>query len=519
LENTPIPYVETQRAGPSRARQPLGRLPAGIWLGGVALLFLGLMVLFFPFRQKFEYSKDEGVNLMKAMLVERGYRLYDDIWSDQPPLFTMLLTGVFKVLGEKVNAARLLVLLLSAGLLWAGSLFLWKTWGPLHALAGVLLLCLLPWYLMLSAAVMVGLPSLAFAMFSLLALAYWHQKRRSLFLVLSGLALALSVHTKIFTGFLAPIFLVGLLIEEYARMRPSGLHLRGLLTPAFIWGLTFGAVIAAVGLLWVGPGNLWQLIEPHLAASGATDYQIERYTLAWNLQMARSILFLALIGTAFVLLTKRWLSLYLVAWMGVAALLLADHAPVWFHQQLLVTVPAALLAGVAAGEALTRPFHILRSRRWLSLESLVTVVALVGLAFTLVQRTPLVLNDLRYQEDLDTAELRVVPYKLKFLDQMNQYAPLTKWVVTDMPMYPFRARLLVPPNLATFTSKRWETGNLSEADMIDAVGRYDPEMVLIGRFAYPELEQYLQQSYRLARDRANIRLYIRDDLPELVEEP
>jgi len=130
-----------------------------------------------------------------------------------------------------------------------------------------------------------------------------------------------------------------------------------------------------------------------------------------------------------------------------------------------------------------------------------------------------VLNDLRYQEDLETAELRVVPYKLKFLDQMNQYAPLTKWVVTDMPMYPFRARLPVPPDLATFTSKRWETGNLSEAEMIEAVRSYDPEMVLIGRFAFPELEQYLQPGYRLVRDRANIRLYIRDDLPELGENP
>jgi len=118
----------------------------------------------------------------------------------------MLLTGVFKLLGEKVNAARVLVLLLSAGMLWAGSLLLWKTWGPVHALAGALLLCLLPWYLMLSVAVMVGLPSLAFAMFSLLALVYWHLRRQTLFLILSGLILALSVHTKVFTGFLAPVF-------------------------------------------------------------------------------------------------------------------------------------------------------------------------------------------------------------------------------------------------------------------------------------------------------------------------
>jgi hypothetical protein len=147
------------------------------------------------------------------------------------------------------------------------------------------------------------------------------------------------------------------------------------------------------------------------------------------------------------------------------------------------------------------------------------VAAIAGFGITLFQRTPPVLNDLRFRGDISSAELRVVAYKLKFLDQMNRYAPYTDWVVTDMPMYPFRARLPVPANLATFTSKRWETGNLGEADMIAAVRDYRPELVLIGRFAYPQLEQYLGQGYRLAWDRADIRLYIRDDLPELGEEP
>src|SRR3989304_1529296 len=122
-----------------------------------------------------------------------------------------------------------------------------------------------------SSAVMVGVPSLAFATFSLLALATWHQRRQALFLVLSGALLGLSVQTKIFTGFLAPVFLAGLLIGEYARRRPSGLNLRSLLTPAVIWGAAFGSVVIGLGLLWVGPAHLGELSERPVAARPGAD--------------------------------------------------------------------------------------------------------------------------------------------------------------------------------------------------------------------------------------------------------
>jgi hypothetical protein len=50
------------------------------------LVFLILMVLYFPFRERFEFDPDEGVEAMKALLLARGYSMYSDIWSDHPPL-------------------------------------------------------------------------------------------------------------------------------------------------------------------------------------------------------------------------------------------------------------------------------------------------------------------------------------------------------------------------------------------------------------------------------------------------
>src|SRR4051794_5789212 len=48
----------------------------------------------------FQYDTDEGLNLMKSLLQLRGHHLYSEIWSDQPPLFTYILSGWFKLTGQ-----------------------------------------------------------------------------------------------------------------------------------------------------------------------------------------------------------------------------------------------------------------------------------------------------------------------------------------------------------------------------------------------------------------------------------
>jgi hypothetical protein len=65
------------------------------------LSFAGIVLFFFPSRAKYQFSFDEGVNLMKSLLMGKGYHLYAEIWSDQPPLFSYILT---KVIGQTGNA-------------------------------------------------------------------------------------------------------------------------------------------------------------------------------------------------------------------------------------------------------------------------------------------------------------------------------------------------------------------------------------------------------------------------------
>src|SRR5574339_891946 len=181
----------------------------------LALTFLAFTFSYYPFREKLQFDSDEGLNLMRSMLVALGHPLYSEVSSDQPPLFTHILALLFRVVGFEVNPARLLVLLFSTVIVWSAAQFLQLTWGKLAAIAFVPLAIMLPQYLRLSTSVMIGVPSIALAAVSMLFVTLWHRKRNYLWLVLSGFALALSLLVKLFTGFLAPIFVIGVTASAY----------------------------------------------------------------------------------------------------------------------------------------------------------------------------------------------------------------------------------------------------------------------------------------------------------------
>ncbi|MEA1976484.1 MAG: hypothetical protein U9N80_01135, partial [Chloroflexota bacterium] len=130
-----------------------------IFWHAIPLLFIIVMVLFFPFRYRFEFNPDEGINAIKAMMNIKGYQLYSEIWSDQPPIFTMLLTLSFQVFGLSIPVGRGLELLFSGAILWLGIQYLRQFWGNIHAIFGILTIILLPYYLVLSVSIMIGLPA------------------------------------------------------------------------------------------------------------------------------------------------------------------------------------------------------------------------------------------------------------------------------------------------------------------------------------------------------------------------
>src|SRR5205814_889334 len=72
----------------------LGYRPA-IVLVFLLLVFVLIQCLL-PLRTAIKIGADEGFELGKATLCLNGYKLYTDIWNDQPPLHTFLITQVLK---------------------------------------------------------------------------------------------------------------------------------------------------------------------------------------------------------------------------------------------------------------------------------------------------------------------------------------------------------------------------------------------------------------------------------------
>jgi len=75
----------------------------------VAVLLGAFFVLqsLIPLRTAVQIGADEGFELAKATLCLKGYKLYSEVWNDQPPLHTFLITQVLKYLTPSVLGPRL----------------------------------------------------------------------------------------------------------------------------------------------------------------------------------------------------------------------------------------------------------------------------------------------------------------------------------------------------------------------------------------------------------------------------
>ena len=498
-------------------------LNRSVFWHAVPLIFIILMVLFFPFRYRFEFNPDEGINAIKAMMNIKGYQLYSEIWSDQPPIFTMLLTLFFRVFGLSIPAGRGLELLFSAAILWLGIQYLRQFWGNIHAVFGIITLILLPNYLVLSVSIMIGLPAIAFALLSFYALSLWHKYGENKWLILSAIAFGLSIMTKAFTAILGPIFLLGILLSGWKDYRQHRDWLKACM-PSVAWLAIFSLTVGSILLIVVKPANVFQLIQVHLLAGDSVlfrayaDNRIVIYISRFKYSIP--MLILAFLGGIAALRTKTWTAMYLVAWVAIGSISLFINVPFWHHQQLLVTVPAAILAGIAIGDGLSKLQKILqlRERNVLGIAMGIFVWAL-ALTF-MFYRLPSTVQ----QFDLKLPNLRAQPEEIsedeEILALMAEYAHLTNWVYTDRPMFAFRTQLSVPPHLAVLSKKRIAAGVLTEDQILEILEEYEPEQVLSGRLDLPVVQDYLAtRSYDRIDSSAHYLLNVLEEFLQIPPSP
>lgn len=477
------------------------------------IAFVVIVLILFPVREQFQFDHDEGGQLMKAMLVAEGYDLYSDIWSDHGPVWTYVLAGIFQVTGYRIVFARLATLLCGAGLVWSAGQFLRVHFSSRAAVVGVVVMALLPLFMVRSISVMIGIPSISLAMLAIFLVGRWHRDRQPAWLVLSAIALSLSIGIKLFTGFLALIIGIGLLIGELAREKERR---RWILVPlpAIAWSLIFVATTAAWFFGLVGIENLGQLVSPHLEGA-QIDFAGE--TITQLLAPLWPLFVLAGTGAILAYRRKNALMLYPLAWVVVAYGLLLGHQPVWDHLQLLVTVPAAMLASIGIVEVIDQLpgaeafAAYLRGKSWRFTLGLVAVALLI---FDLHRPTGFEL--VRRPDPENTGPYVIAPAEARILSEVSNYAPESSWMVSDNLMYPFLTKVKVPPNLAIMSLKRLQTGHLTEREIIQTIETYRPEQVFLSRTEYPAVEAYLDADYTLIREEQfgprELKLFVRSDL-------
>ena len=487
--------------GPRPICSRLSQFAPILLIGGFALTVL----LFYPFRFTFELDPDEGIQLMKALLHAKGSSLYGQIYSDQPPLFTLLLSGLVQTFGAKVLPARLAVFGFSLLLLASAAEHLRRTWGWVHAAAAVVLLALIPAYMQLSVSVMVGLPAIALAMLSLLCLTVWHERDRLLWLILAAALLALSILVKLFTVVLVPAILVGVLLIPAKNRGPADIRQWSVRwVPAAVWAMVFGVVLGVLAFVLVGPSYMAQLVETHLGAQDIDYFAGE--TLLRHTRDLWPLFALAAIGAGISIRRGAWSSLYYAAWIASAGILLALNRPVWYHQQLLVSAPASVMAGIGLIESIRLALER-RSQRW---GSIVLALLSAGLVLLyLYQAGPRFLGKLRLDSPNLAPGAALESREYALLTLIEYFDPEGPLLITDRPMFAFRSRRSLPPALANLSQKVIRSGVVTEQQMIDMIRERDAPIVLLGRFALPEVEAYLETRYDQVYGYVDLRLFVK----------
>jgi hypothetical protein len=104
----------TARAAPSRL--PSIRHSSHLRTFAAALLLtlaFALLVSFIPLQIAVRIGPDEGLELSKVTLVQKGYKLYTEVWNDQPPLYTSLLRHVTNLGPSRIFGPRFLTVCFS----------------------------------------------------------------------------------------------------------------------------------------------------------------------------------------------------------------------------------------------------------------------------------------------------------------------------------------------------------------------------------------------------------------------
>lgn len=454
-----------------------------LFIPGIFFIFA---IYLMPIWRVFEFdTSDEGIELIKTSLYLQGFDLYTQIWNDQPPLSTIILSYWFRWFGESIISARILVLCSSTLLVWSFCQTIRIYVGNIAATIGAFLLAISCNFLRVSVSVMIGQPALAMAMMSIYMLTLYRQKSSKGLIVISGIFLALSLQIKLFTVFLIPLIILELVkikFEKYSRSSKKAIFI-----DIIVWLTSCGCVFIVIGLIY-NSLSYEQLFDSHFDEEVKTAFDVGKsikLTLLFLLQDFDYIL-LAIPAITIIFKKREWNKAFPIIWVLSAFLLVLTHKPVWYHHYLLISIPLTWIA--TYGVRLALDFFNKRHNR-ISLFKYSAYFFILSLICIPIKLSFITLENNKYiQESKEKVQLLNIVLKNK----QN-----TQWIFTDCPIYAFYSGLRVPPEVAVLSYIRLNSNTITREQFLSVFENYRPEQALFckSRMIRDSVDSIISQKY------------------------
>ncbi len=432
--------------------------------------------------------------LLATDAMRHGQALGSEIFTAQPPGFYTLIRAGQAVFGATVSGGRDTVIALALAGLVGAYLIGRRYSGAAAGLGAAALLAVAPPFPTFAANVSADLPSFALGLLALAFLLLALDDRAPLVCsALSGVLLAASVSVKV-----SALTLV-VPVAGFLWARRVHVHARMLL--AFAAG--FAAVVLALVVgYWSGLHGIWV---------GAVDYHDRARTvggpglgLGDNLHRVVHFLdlrtpFAWLVLLALIVSLTPWrprlrIPLWpLLAWTVASALFLIWHHPLHDNHMVLLAVTLALPAGIVLGAAAAQ----LGGRRAL----------VAGLVLALAWSAGFAQEWRRDNRNAAAQPARVL-WAVQQIDRLTRPGEL---VVTDEPIVDVLARRQSPGRLVDTAFLRFDSGLLTEQQVLEVIDRDHVRAVVAARAfrAHPKLLAELARRFPTRLDHGGLTIYLR----------
>jgi 4-amino-4-deoxy-L-arabinose transferase-like glycosyltransferase len=196
---------------------------------------------------------DEMPHLRGAQVLAQG-RLneYISTYGYYPPLYDLVTSGFFKLLGMTVHAGRLAAATFALLAVWIVFEFAYRTYGPKNALISAILLGSMPGFFLISHFAMLETMLVFFFSLTMFFFLSWIRVDRNKALILAGLTLGIGFLAK-YEILVAGIVMIGIILVLFRKQLSTRF--------SRFWLLVLVAILVAVPwLLIIGSGKASELL-------------------------------------------------------------------------------------------------------------------------------------------------------------------------------------------------------------------------------------------------------------------